>query len=99
MKQYGDYSDADLNDWQKLPMVSSVLTTSAFGAWLMRRDERKGEIERTAAHIEGFEDFRRAVFKELEKWDWQELYLPAHFKELVDSISIGNEENKTTPQK
>ena len=41
MKQYGSYSNADLDDWQKFPQVSSVLTSSAFGAWLMRRDENR----------------------------------------------------------
>ena len=38
---YGSYSDADLNDWERLPMNASVLTSSAFGAWLLRRDERR----------------------------------------------------------
>ena len=40
-KMYGSYSDADLNDWEKFPMNASVLTSSAFGAWLLRRDERR----------------------------------------------------------
>lgn len=40
-KMYGSYSDADLNDWERLPMNASVLTSSAFGAWLLRRDERR----------------------------------------------------------
>lgn len=31
-KQYGSYTDADLNDWQMLPENSRVLTSSAFGA-------------------------------------------------------------------
>ena len=38
-KMYGSYSSADLDDWERFPFVSQVLTTSAFGAWLMRRDE------------------------------------------------------------
>ena len=29
---------------------------------------------------------RTDLLKELEKWDWQELYLPIHFKELVDDM-------------
>ena len=40
-KMYGSYSDADLNDWERFPMNASVLTSSAFGAWLLRRDERR----------------------------------------------------------
>ena len=40
-KMYGSYSDADLNDWERFPMNSRVLTSSAFGAWLLRRDERR----------------------------------------------------------
>ncbi len=40
VKMYGGYSDADLNDWERLPLNMQVLTSSAFGAWLMRRDER-----------------------------------------------------------
>ena len=43
MKLYGSYSDADLNDWEQFPQVSSVLTSSLFGAWLMRRDENKAK--------------------------------------------------------
>lgn len=30
---------------------------------------------------------RQAIYDELEKWDWQELYLPIHFKEnIVDEL-------------
>ena len=30
---------------------------------------------------------RQSVYDELEKWDWQELYLPIHFKEnIVDEL-------------
>lgn len=43
MKMYGSYSDADLDHWQNLPMHSYVLTQSAFGAWLMRRDEKQSK--------------------------------------------------------
>lgn len=42
-KMYGSYSDADLNDWERFPMNAKVLTSSAFGAWLLRRDERRDE--------------------------------------------------------
>lgn len=40
-KMYGSYSDADLNDWERFPINAKVLTSSAFGAWLLRRDERR----------------------------------------------------------
>lgn len=30
--------------------------------------------------------FRDDVYKELSLWDWQDLYLPVHFKELVDDV-------------
>lgn len=30
--------------------------------------------------------FRDDVYKELSLWDWQDLYLPVHFKELIDDI-------------
>lgn len=43
MKIYGSYTDADLDHWQSLPMNSKVLTQSAFGAWLLRRDENKAK--------------------------------------------------------
>ena len=29
---------------------------------------------------------RQAVLDELEKWDWQELYLPIHFKQILDDV-------------
>ena len=39
---------------------------------------------------------RKAVLDELKKWDWQELYLPIHFKEnIIDVIpSINPQEPK-----
>ena len=43
-KMYGSYSDADLNDWERFPMNANVLTSSAFGAWLLRRDERRDKV-------------------------------------------------------
>lgn len=30
--------------------------------------------------------FRDDVYKALASWDWQDLYLPIHFKEMVDEI-------------
>ena len=29
---------------------------------------------------------RKAILDELEKWDWQELYLPIHFKQMLDEL-------------
>lgn len=29
---------------------------------------------------------KRAVLDELEKWDWQDLYLPIHFKQILDDV-------------
>lgn len=43
-KMYGSYSDTDLNDWERFPMNANVLTSSAFGAWLLRRDERRDKV-------------------------------------------------------
>ena len=30
---------------------------------------------------------RQAVIDELEKWDWQDLYLPIHFKQILDDVT------------
>lgn len=40
---------------------------------------------------------RQAVIDELNKWDWQELYLPVHFKEnIIDVVpSVKPQEQKT----
>lgn len=40
-KKYGGYTSAELDHWEKLPMPIRVLTSSPFGAWLMRRDENR----------------------------------------------------------
>ena len=29
---------------------------------------------------------RQAVLDELKKWDWQDLYLPIHFKQILDDV-------------
>lgn len=47
------------------------------------------EVEATElqkAYNKGFEDCRQAVIDELNKWDWQELYLPIHFKENIIDV-------------
>ena len=42
---------------------------------------------------------RTDLLNELEKWDWQDTYLPIHFKELVDELpsaektALQNEDN------
>jgi len=41
MRKYGSYTSEDLDFWERLPMPSKVLTESAFGAWLLRRDENR----------------------------------------------------------
>lgn len=57
-KKYGSYTNEDINDWEKLPENIRVLTSSGFGAWLLRRDERKGnrdlinELEKIKTKIE-----------------------------------------------
>lgn len=38
---------------------------------------------------------RQAVLDELEKWDWQDLYLPIHFKQILDDVP--SVENKGEP--
>ena len=39
---------------------------------------------------------RQAVIDELNKWDWQELYLPIHFKEnIIDALPSVKQEPKT----
>ena len=45
MKIYGNYTEHELNEWQTIPFVESVLTSSVFGAWLLRRDENKAKQE------------------------------------------------------
>ena len=36
--------EQDVRDWEQLPLVSSVLTSSHFGAWLYYRDKRRDKI-------------------------------------------------------
>ena len=35
------YSEEDVKDWEQLPMISGVITSSYFGAWLYYRDKRR----------------------------------------------------------
>lgn len=35
------YSEEDVKDWEQLPMISSVITSGYFGAWLYYRDKRR----------------------------------------------------------
>lgn len=34
---------------------------------------------------------RNELYKVLSQWDWQDLYLPVHFKELVDELPAASE--------
>jgi hypothetical protein len=88
MKMYGSYSDEDLNDWQQFPLVSSVLTSSLFGAWLMRRDENKakqfptvslGKVKQAREQIIDEKDFAYADFEQ-----YKEEVLHAESDELPD---------------
>lgn len=36
-KKYGFFYEEDLDYWERLPLVSNVLTSSYMGAWLLRR--------------------------------------------------------------
>lgn len=42
-EMYGSFSDEDLNEWERMPQNIRVLTSSAFGAWLLRRDKKMRE--------------------------------------------------------
>ena len=35
------YLEEDVKDWEQLPMISGVITSSYFGAWLYYRDKRR----------------------------------------------------------
>ena len=51
------------------------------------------EMAISALSAEGDLISRQAVLDELEKWDWQDLYLPIHFKQILDDIpSVENKE-------
>lgn len=44
-KKYGYFYEEELDKWERLPATMLVLTSSYMGAWLLRRDERKGNRE------------------------------------------------------
>ena len=77
-KKYGNYTDEDLNDWQMFPENKRVLTSNGFGAWLLRRDERKGnrdlitELEKIKAEMLGQKMFYTPDIEIIDK----------HIKEL-----------------
>jgi len=53
-KVYGSYTDSELNQWQSYPHVVDVLTSAAFGAWLMRHDSnRESSIEEKQVILSG----------------------------------------------
>lgn len=37
----GSFYEEDIREWEKLPLVARVLTSSHFGAWLYFRDKKK----------------------------------------------------------
>ena len=42
---------------------------------------------------------RQAVLDELEKRDWQELYLPIHFKQILDDVPSAENKGTWIPNK
>lgn len=102
-KTYGSYTDADLNDWERFPMNANVLTSSAFGAWLWRRDERRdakvleSKLKQLKANIEEYEadcslrlDEDDETCKKCDKAQFSSIY------RMIDKIL---EENKTEKEK
>lgn len=59
-KKYGYFYEEELDKWEHLPATMLVLTSSYMGAWLLRRDERKGNREL----IEELEKLRE-IYKKL----------------------------------
>ncbi len=82
-KKYGYFYEEELDKWEHLPATTLVLTSNYMGAWLLRRDERKGnrerieelekikaeigEIEETDHDFEGFYYCQNEVLKIIEK--------------------------------
>ena len=60
-KKYGYFYEEELDKWEHLPATAIVLTSSYMGAWLLRRDERKGNRER----LEDLEKIRRDILTEM----------------------------------
>lgn len=59
-KKYGNFYEEELDKWERLPATMLVLTSSYMGAWLQRRDERKGNRER----IEELEKIKHEIGNE-----------------------------------
>lgn len=102
-KRYGSYTDADLNDWERFPTNANVLTSSAFGAWLRRRDERRdakvleSKLKQLRENIEEYEadcslrlDESDETCKKCDKAQFSSIY------RMIDKIL---EENKTEKEK
>ena len=96
MKYYADYK-AELNI-HKADLISRDFMKKMGATCIAKRSET-GELvaissidnlpsaEKTQPQAtDGDLISRTDLLKELEKWDWQELYLPIHFKELVDEL-------------
>ena len=86
-KMYGSYSDADLNDWEKFPMNASVLTSSAFGAWLLRRDERRDKAIPKADYENRLKADMVAMLTELQL-EIEELDTPNNGSAYMDCAEI-----------
>ena len=60
--------------------------------WGMSKEEQKYYSEALDMAISALSESkcdlisRQAVLDELEKWDWQDLYLPIHFKQILDDV-------------
>lgn len=61
-----------------------ILKEMAFTATETQRRALEEAI--SALSTEGDLISRQAVLDELEKWDWQDLYLPIHFKQILDDV-------------
>ena len=87
-KKYGTYTNEELNNWQNLPANSMVLTSSGFGAWLLRRDERKGnrdlitELEKLKAEVQGLCHTERDTFDKVVRLDKLNNAIDTRIKEL-----------------
>ncbi len=71
-KKYGYFYEEEIDRWERLPANSLILTSSYMGAWLQRRDERKGnrelleELEKIKAEIN--EEDEKGIYYECEEW-------------------------------
>ena len=62
------------------------------GCLFIRKDIEALKVAISALSAEGEYIKKEDALAELNKWDWQELYLPIHFKQILDDVSSA--ENK-----